>query len=209
MAPAEKFRLRRPSLRIACRHLAHNAIRTGITLVLAGAAAGCPGAEQDADEESEGRDEFVAGLGTHLDENAPLHPGPGEAERLLRSENPFEGDAEALQEGERLWRWFNCNGCHGTRGGGGIGPPFADGSTIYGSSPASLFQSIVQGRPEGMPAFGGMLPEQHVWELVTYIQAILRDELPRMRTRDEPDIRTGEWEEGMLDARRLRPGPRP
>ena len=46
------------------------------------------------------------------------------------------------------------------------------GLFTYGSSPANIFLSIYQGRPNGMPAWGAMLPEQTIWELVSYIQGI-------------------------------------
>ena len=40
-------------------------------------------------------------------------------------------------------------------GGGGIGPPLMDDRWIYGSAPENIYASIVQGRPNGMPAWGG------------------------------------------------------
>lgn len=42
--------------------------------------------------------------------------------------NPFEGNYQAMNEGKRLYSWFNCSGCHSPGGGGAIGPPFI-GST--------------------------------------------------------------------------------
>lgn len=98
---------------------------------------------------------FVAG---------PPHPDP-----VMR--NPFAGDARALAEGRRLYGWYNCGGCHGMMGGGGIGPPFADDAWIYGSESANIFQSIVQGRPNGMPAFG-RLADDHVWKLVLHVREL-------------------------------------
>ena len=53
-----------------------------------------------------------------------------------------------------------------------MGPALSMGLFTYGSSPANLFLSIYQGRPNGMPAWGAMLPEQTIWELVSYIQGI-------------------------------------
>ena len=54
---------------------------------------------------------------------------------------------------------FNCVGCHAANGGGGMGPALSEGQFIYGSTPANLFLSIYQGRPNGMPAWGELLPE--------------------------------------------------
>jgi cytochrome c oxidase cbb3-type subunit III len=81
-------------------------------------------------------------------------------------ENPY-----VLAEGKRLYQQFNCAGCHGLNGGGGMGPPFADGDWIYGSSPAVVYQSIVQGRPEGMPAFTRLSPDI-TWKIVAYVRSL-------------------------------------
>jgi cytochrome c oxidase cbb3-type subunit 3 len=85
--------------------------------------------------------------------------------------NPYEGNAHAIGEGRRLWAWFNCNGCH-FGGGGGIGPALMDTQWIYGSDPAQIFTSIVDGRPDGMPAYRDRLNDQQVWQLVAYIQTL-------------------------------------
>jgi cytochrome c oxidase cbb3-type subunit 3 len=85
---------------------------------------------------------------------------------------PFEDDKVAIEEGKRLYVSFNCAGCHGTKGGGGMGPPFADGDWIYGGEPQNVFQSIVQGRPNGMPSFGGKIPEPVLWRIVAYVRSL-------------------------------------
>ena len=53
-----------------------------------------------------------------------------------------------------------------------MGPALSEGRYIYGSTPANLFLSIYQGRPNGMPAWGELLPESTIWELVAYVQSI-------------------------------------
>lgn len=85
--------------------------------------------------------------------------------------NPYAGDRGALAEGERLYGWFNCAGCHGPKGGGAIGPPFADADWIYGDEPENLYASIVRGRPNGMPAFGGLITEDQIWKLAAYVRS--------------------------------------
>jgi cytochrome c oxidase cbb3-type subunit 3 len=55
-------------------------------------------------------------------------------------------------------------------GGGGMGPALSNRQWIYRSSPANIYLSIAQGRSAGMPAFGAMLPDRTIWELVAYIQ---------------------------------------
>lgn len=99
-----------------------------------------------------------------------LDPGPPSPD--VRVPNPYEGDGRALAEGERLYTWFNCAGCHGANGGGGMGPPFADEEWIYGGDPENLFASIAQGRPSGMPAFGQLIPDDQIWQLALYVRSL-------------------------------------
>lgn len=86
--------------------------------------------------------------------------------------NPFAGQPHAVAEGKRYYAWFNCVGCHGAIGGGSIGPPLADEAWIYGGEPEQIFASIVQGRPNGMPSYGGHLSDDVVWKLVAYVQTL-------------------------------------
>ena len=85
--------------------------------------------------------------------------------------NAYEENAYALAEGKRLYAWYNCNGCHAA-GGGDKGPALMDDVWIYGSEPANVFATIVQGRPNGMPAFGGRIPEHEVWQIVAYVRSM-------------------------------------
>lgn len=105
-------------------------------------------------------------------------PGPPETARPDATGNPFANDARALQEGRRLFVAMNCSGCHGGRGGGGMGPSLRDELWIYGSDDARIFDSIAAGRANGMPAWGSRLPSQEIWKMVAYIQS--------MRTEREP-----------------------
>lgn len=100
-----------------------------------------------------------------------LIPGPERATAVV-VENPYADDPRAMEEGRRYYLWMNCHGCHGARGGGGIGPPFADAEWIYGSEPENIFQSIVQGRPNGMPTYEGMIPEDRVWMIAAYVRSL-------------------------------------
>jgi cytochrome c oxidase cbb3-type subunit 3 len=86
--------------------------------------------------------------------------------------NPYADDPGALTQGRQLFMSFNCAGCHGGAGGGGIGPPLADDQWIYGGSDANIYASIVQGRPNGMPAFGPGLQGEAVWKLAAYVKSL-------------------------------------
>jgi cytochrome c oxidase cbb3-type subunit III len=111
---------------------------------------------------------------------------PGTPARAVRMENPFEGDAAALAEGRRLYLWYNCAGCH-FNGGGGIGPPLMDDEWIYGGENENIYDSIYRGRPNGMPAFGGRVPEVQMWKITAYVRSMNPDRKPEEPGRDEPE----------------------
>jgi len=97
---------------------------------------------------------------------------PGVVKRKPGVANPVAGDPEAATRGMQYFNAFNCSGCHAPNGGGGMGPSLSNAPFIYGSEPANIYLSIYQGRPGGMPTFGGTVPDSVIWDLVTYIKGI-------------------------------------
>ena len=85
--------------------------------------------------------------------------------------HPYENNAYQLNQGKRLYAWFNCKDCHAD-GGGNIGPALIDGWWRYGPDPASIFATIRNGRPHGMPAFGDKMTTEQVWQLTGYVRAL-------------------------------------
>ncbi len=120
------------------------------------------------------------------------------------SRNPYDGNAYALAEGKRLFSWYNCVGCH-AHGGGAIGPALMDSTWIYGSEPAQIFASIVQGRPNGMPAWGRRIPTYQVWELVAYVRS-LSGLVPKTAAPGRSDDMSAEPVENTLPSGRGQPG---
>lgn len=86
--------------------------------------------------------------------------------------NPYKGDRASAEQGEKLFSTMNCDGCHGGGATGWVGPSLSDGRWRYGGSDGAIFQSIYYGRPHGMPAFGGLMPRDAIWKLVTYLQSL-------------------------------------
>jgi mono/diheme cytochrome c family protein len=77
------------------------------------------------------------------------------------------GDAAA---GEALFTGtLGCYGCHGRAGGGGMGPSLADANWIYGGDVASITETLVNGRPGGMPAYGSQASEEEIADVVAYV----------------------------------------
>ena len=96
---------------------------------------------------------------------------PGGAKPQPNVSNPYYGVAYDVSEGQRLYQWYNCNGCH-SNGGGGIGPPLMKQQWIYGGEPANIFDTIVKGRPNGMPTWGGRIPEYQIWQIVAFLRSM-------------------------------------
>ena len=90
---------------------------------------------------------------------------------VLSTRHPYDANAWAIGEGKRLYQAYNCNGCHAS-GGGGMGPALMDAAWIYGSEPQNIYTTIVEGRENGMPAFGGKIPDQQIWQLVAYVRSM-------------------------------------
>lgn len=109
----------------------------------------------------------------------PVGPIPGPGQPAALPTNPYADNPVAIQDGRRLFLWFNCAGCHGGHAGGGMGPSLRDKDWIYGGDPAHIFDSILEGRAHGMPAWGTKIPEDQIWKLVAYIKSL--------RTPQEPD----------------------
>lgn len=105
----------------------------------------------------------------------------GPATPAAASENPYAGDAHALAEGQRMYGWMNCSGCH-FAGGGGIGPPLMDDDWIYGGRADQIFDSIASGRANGMPAYGDRLSTDQLWHIVAYVQQLSADTEARAPT---------------------------
>lgn len=101
---------------------------------------------------------------------SPLRPG-GAVQPQAVVTNPYNGSAYDISEGQRLYEWYNCSGCH-SHGGGGIGPPLIKTEWIYGGEPENLFDTIVKGRPNGMPSWGGKIPAYQIWQIVAYVRSM-------------------------------------
>jgi cytochrome c oxidase cbb3-type subunit 3 len=103
-------------------------------------------------------------------ENLPV--GLPATRQALSLTNPHEGDKQAVATGAQLFVAYNCIDCHGADGSGAMGPAFSDGRWHFGGSPAEVFESIYQGRPDGMPAWGGRISNDQIWMLTAYVRSL-------------------------------------
>ena len=107
---------------------------------------------------------------TNIVQTSELEPGAPTASHVIA---PYDEDSWSIYAGERLYAWLNCAGCH-ANGGGAIGPPFIDDEWIYGSEPVNIFATIWEGRPNGMPGYGGRITQAEAWDVVAYVRALGR-----------------------------------
>jgi cytochrome c oxidase cbb3-type subunit 3 len=110
---------------------------------------------------------------------------PGHSTEHMPNATPYGDSAYAVSQGQQLYESYNCAGCH-FHGGGGIGPPLMDARWIYGSEPQNIYDTIVEGRPNGMPSFRGKIPEFQIWEIVAYVRS-LSGQLPKDVSPGRPD----------------------
>jgi len=96
---------------------------------------------------------------------------------LMVLTNPYEGDKRAIGIGAQLYVAYNCIDCHGADGSGAMGPSLADGRWHFGGSAGAVFESIYQGRPDGMPQYGARISNDQIWMLTAYLRALPKKDL--------------------------------
>jgi cytochrome c oxidase cbb3-type subunit III len=141
-------------------------VLVGATLLIAAAAAQRPPQGTPAPNAGAGDTIRFVAHPEHIPPGFPSHDRP------LALVNPLEGNANAKKIGAQLYVSYNCIDCHGADGSGAMGPSLADGRWHFGGTPGELFESIYQGRPDGMPAWGGRIANDQIWSLVTYVRGL-------------------------------------
>ena len=87
--------------------------------------------------------------------------------------NPLEGQPAAIEEGRQIYNKA-CTVCHGLDGGAGeMGPALGlEGRRSALRGPSEIFDAIKNGIPAtGMPPAPD-LPDQDIWKVTAYIQAL-------------------------------------
>ncbi|MBY4677813.1 cytochrome-c oxidase, cbb3-type subunit III [Marinobacterium arenosum] len=88
-------------------------------------------------------------------------------EELQKSEN-----ATGLKMGQRMFA-NNCALCHGSAATGAHGfPNLTDNDWLYGGEPATIKQTISEGRTGGMPPWGQVLGEDGVRDMTHYVLSL-------------------------------------
>jgi cytochrome c oxidase cbb3-type subunit 3 len=100
-----------------------------------------------------------------------LFPGGGHAPPEDPRAALYDGNTQAISMGARLFDWYNCSGCH-FHGAGGIGPALINPQWRYGGRIDQIHETLVQGRPNGMPSWGGKIPDDQLWQISAYVRSL-------------------------------------
>jgi cytochrome c oxidase cbb3-type subunit 3 len=134
-----------------------------VAAALLAALAGCEREDRDFRETPPAADPFPAVVTTDI------QAGP---KTVDPSVGAYQENRWAIGRGQTWYTNFNCTGCHSPGGGGGMGPPLNDSEWIYGSEPENIFQTVIEGRPNGMPSFRGRMTSAQLWQLVAYVRSL-------------------------------------
>ena len=94
--------------------------------------------------------------------------------------DPLTDDA-SLASGEATYT-THCLTCHGKLGEGGIGPNFTDDYFLHGNTIGDMVTVINKGVPaKGMISWRGILKEQEIHEVASYIQTLQGTDPPNAK----------------------------
>jgi cytochrome c oxidase cbb3-type subunit III len=110
---------------------------------------------------------------------AALKPeGVRDVANYVRSLSALPHDAGAAARGKASFATY-CVACHGAEGKGNVAmgaPNLTDKTWLYGSSEATLIETISRGRSGVMPAHDELLGEQRVHVLAAYVYGLSKRE---------------------------------
>lgn len=88
--------------------------------------------------------------------------------------NPYTGNPEAIAEGKGYYTMLNCYGCHGMRGGGGMGPSISDAKWNVGNgTDADVMQQLMKGRGK-MPSYEDSIDPEQAWKIIAYVRSLYK-----------------------------------
>jgi len=109
--------------------------------------------------------------------------------------SPYADFASVAEEGLKIYRSLDCNGCHGGGGGGGMAAPLTNQVWIYGDDDDTLFRLITLGtgslspgdafQKQGytrkgseavvgpMPPFGEIIEtDDDLWKIIAWMRSV-------------------------------------
>ena len=109
----------------------------------------------------------------------------------VRSLSGLAADSIRAQRGKELFT-VACAACHGAEGKGNVGlaPNLTDKTWLYGSSEATIIETITKGRNNHMPAFGDFLGDAKIHLLAAYVYGLGGGEKPAIEASATPVVAT-------------------
>ncbi|MDO6563492.1 cytochrome-c oxidase, cbb3-type subunit III [Amphritea sp. 1_MG-2023] len=94
------------------------------------------------------------------------------AKYAAMSVEDLQAQPDGLKIGQRMFA-NNCAVCHGATATGAHGfPNLTDNDWLYGGAPATIKQTITNGRQGAMPAWGAVLGEEGVRDVTSYVLSL-------------------------------------
>ncbi len=94
--------------------------------------------------------------------------------------NPYTGKTEAIAEGQQLYKKFNCYGCHGMQGGGGMGPNLTDETWQTGDgSDLNVLSQVRDGKGQ-MPGYKMMMNDDQAWKVIAFVRTLYKGDLKKV-----------------------------
>jgi cytochrome c oxidase cbb3-type subunit 3 len=146
-------------------------IRQVLGCVFIAGAASCGGSADAAQQQVPEQKQWGASA-PFVQHPENIQPGVTLSRPFINIVNPYDGNAQRAAEGAKLFIAYNCMDCHGAEGSGAMGPSLQDNRWHFGGTNGEVFQSIYEGRPDGMPAWGGRISDEDIWRLVTYVRGL-------------------------------------
>jgi cytochrome c oxidase cbb3-type subunit 3 len=131
-----------------------------------------PVTDNSTNQDSAARRTGVDPAGRFVSHPGHIQPGLVKPYAGLALRNPYASDPNARALGAKLFISYNCADCHGADGSGFMAPTLQDGRWHFGGSDQELFESIYEGRPDGMPAWGSLIADDQIWMLVSYVRTL-------------------------------------
>lgn len=100
-----------------------------------------------------------------------------EVRASLPTSNVYRGDAAAIAQGREIFT-TTCAACHKPDGTGLVGPSLVDPYWKYGNSDETLFATVAEGRPGGMPPWLAVLGTEKIWKALAYVETLPRSSEP-------------------------------
>jgi cytochrome c oxidase cbb3-type subunit III len=82
----------------------------------------------------------------------------------------YSGQPAAIAEGKTIYA-ENCAACHNADATGGIGPNLTV-SLKYGSTAQDIYDSVSNGRPNGMPPFMQQLGKDRIYKIAAFLESM-------------------------------------